>query len=291
MRADPKLLQGINKLWIRFFVLSVYATMYVRDHARPELYKGLGIDADAFDYRVFEICSEITRQVFPLTLDIDHPAFRKGLERLHEIAKATDAARAQGGPIGGLKRAGLALSGAALFHSRQAECHSRSRSPCSGLVARRADAQLLGPGRLRAVSLVVQHRCDPVSGQAATLDLPMEPARGKPGGAAVALGAVPCARQHQRGWGLCRFYRWCADLGLDGDELLHGLRHRSAQGALPAGLRQLAALLACDPDQSLSRTRHRRGRGADVLDDQGQRQPGREPGPSLSFGGCAGARS
>jgi len=115
MRANPKLLTGWNKLWIRFFVLSVYATMYVRDHSRPALYHGLGIDPDTFDQRVFEICSEITRQVFPLTLDIDHPAFRSGLARLAQIGQAMDAARARGGLIGGGKRAGLVVAAAATF--------------------------------------------------------------------------------------------------------------------------------------------------------------------------------
>jgi magnesium-protoporphyrin IX monomethyl ester (oxidative) cyclase len=115
MRADPKLLSGLNKLWIRFFLLAVYATMYVRDHTRPLLHRAMGLEPDAFDYRVFDVCSEITRQVFPLVLDTDNPKFRAGLARLHRYAEAADAAKAKGGVGGALKRAACAVGAAAVF--------------------------------------------------------------------------------------------------------------------------------------------------------------------------------
>jgi magnesium-protoporphyrin IX monomethyl ester (oxidative) cyclase len=115
MRANPKVLAGLNRLWVRFFLLAVFATMYVRDHGRPEFHKALGVDPTDYDFTVFRITSEISRQVFPLTLDIDNPKFRAGLDRLCQLGNEFAAAKAAGGIANQAKRLLLIGSAAITF--------------------------------------------------------------------------------------------------------------------------------------------------------------------------------
>ncbi len=115
MRSNPQLLEGMNRYWVRFFVLAVFATMYVRDHARPHFHNALGIDPTDYDFRVFRLCSEISRQVFPVELDIDNPRFHAGLERLRAINERYSEVEGKPGIVARIKRAVTGAQAAAVF--------------------------------------------------------------------------------------------------------------------------------------------------------------------------------
>lgn len=100
MRTDPRLLEGRNRLWIKFFLLAVFVTMHVRDHQRPAFHAALGVDVDEYDWKVFRLTTEISRQVFPVMLDLDNPALRRGFARMVRINAAMARADARGGLMG-----------------------------------------------------------------------------------------------------------------------------------------------------------------------------------------------
>jgi magnesium-protoporphyrin IX monomethyl ester (oxidative) cyclase len=105
MKTDPLLTTTrINKIWIKFFLTAVFSTMWIRDHQRPEFHKALGVDPSWYAQEVYRKTSDITKQVFPMTLDIDHPRWLPTLERMQKANVQISAGRKQGGIRGWVKR-------------------------------------------------------------------------------------------------------------------------------------------------------------------------------------------
>ncbi|MEM8870414.1 MAG: magnesium-protoporphyrin IX monomethyl ester (oxidative) cyclase [Pseudomonadota bacterium] len=117
MKTDPKLTRGRNVWWIKFFLTAVYSTMYVRDHQRPAFHEALGVDIDWYGQEVFRKTSEISKQIFPITLDIDHPRWQRGLKRLQKANADLASAKARGGIRGALGQVTGGARAAAAFVS------------------------------------------------------------------------------------------------------------------------------------------------------------------------------
>ena len=76
MQAQPQFLNDWQaRLWSRFFLLSVFATMYLNDIQRSEFYKSIGLDARDYDIHVIRKTNETAGRVFPIVLNVDHPKF------------------------------------------------------------------------------------------------------------------------------------------------------------------------------------------------------------------------
>jgi magnesium-protoporphyrin IX monomethyl ester (oxidative) cyclase len=97
MRAQPQTLNDWRaRLWCRFFLLSVFATMYLNDIQRTGFYESLGLNTREFEYEVIDKTNKTAGRVFPVMLNTDHPDFYKRLEvcvknneKLAEIASSS----------------------------------------------------------------------------------------------------------------------------------------------------------------------------------------------------------
>ena len=91
--------------------------MYVRVHQRPAFHAALGVDVDWYGQEVFRKTSELSKQIFPITLDIDHPRWMANLNRLR-AANVTLAEAADQKGFGGLiTRTGARLQALLAFVS------------------------------------------------------------------------------------------------------------------------------------------------------------------------------
>uniref|UniRef100_A0A3G3MGB5 Probable magnesium-protoporphyrin IX monomethyl ester [oxidative] cyclase n=1 Tax=Lithothamnion sp. TaxID=1940749 RepID=A0A3G3MGB5_9FLOR len=76
LKSQPQFLNNLSaKLWCRFFLLSVFATMYLNDFQRADFYKSIGLDSRQYDMQVIRKTNESASRVLPIALNIDHPKF------------------------------------------------------------------------------------------------------------------------------------------------------------------------------------------------------------------------
>ena len=82
MKSQPQFLNDWKaRLWSRFFLLSVFATMYLNDVQRAGFYESLGLNAREYDKFVIKQTNESAGRVFPVVLNVDHPDFYNRLEK------------------------------------------------------------------------------------------------------------------------------------------------------------------------------------------------------------------
>lgn len=115
MRVQPETTRGVNRLWIRFFLLAVFCTMYVRDHLRATFYRSVGWEPTEYAFEVFRKTTAITRQVFPLALDVDNPKFKARMDRMVVNTHALRELEGKTGIGARLRRARLMAANAGVF--------------------------------------------------------------------------------------------------------------------------------------------------------------------------------
>jgi len=64
-----------SKLWCKFFLLSVYVTMYLNDLQRSSFYSTIGLDAKQFDKHVIIKTNQSAGTLFPVIYDVENPQF------------------------------------------------------------------------------------------------------------------------------------------------------------------------------------------------------------------------
>uniref|UniRef100_A0A1C9C9N9 Probable magnesium-protoporphyrin IX monomethyl ester [oxidative] cyclase n=1 Tax=Sebdenia flabellata TaxID=42024 RepID=A0A1C9C9N9_9FLOR len=81
LKSQPNFLNNLEaRLWCRFFLLSVFATMYLNDFQRSDFYKAIGLDSRQYDIQVIRKTNESASRIFPIALNVDKPEFFQYLD-------------------------------------------------------------------------------------------------------------------------------------------------------------------------------------------------------------------
>jgi len=74
-----------SKLWCKFFLLSVFVTMYLNDLQRTDFYATIGLNTKQFDQHVIRKTNQSSGTLFPVILDVEHPEFFPLLDKCHNL--------------------------------------------------------------------------------------------------------------------------------------------------------------------------------------------------------------
>uniref|UniRef100_A0A4D6BLL6 Probable magnesium-protoporphyrin IX monomethyl ester [oxidative] cyclase n=1 Tax=Balbiania investiens TaxID=111861 RepID=A0A4D6BLL6_9FLOR len=81
LKSQPNFLNNLqSRLWCRFFLLSVFVTMYLNDFQRSDFYNAIGLDSRLYDMQVIRKTNESASRIFPVALDVDNPNFFRSLD-------------------------------------------------------------------------------------------------------------------------------------------------------------------------------------------------------------------
>lgn len=86
LKSQKPLLNTLeSRLWCKFFLLAVFATMYLNDVQRGDFYATIGLDSRQFDKHVIRKTNQSASTVFPVILDVDRPEFFDLMEKCSDI--------------------------------------------------------------------------------------------------------------------------------------------------------------------------------------------------------------
>jgi len=86
LRSDRKNINGLKaNLWSKFFLLSVFATMYLNDICvRNEFYESIGMDTRKYVDEVLRETNRDAAKAFPVIIDMENPKFWNCLKKCEE---------------------------------------------------------------------------------------------------------------------------------------------------------------------------------------------------------------
>lgn len=82
LRSQPNLWNNWqSRLWVRFFLLTVFVTHTLTVLERADFYESIGMDAHEYNKQVIHNTNDTSKKAFPSILDTHHPEFFPRLEK------------------------------------------------------------------------------------------------------------------------------------------------------------------------------------------------------------------